>query len=112
MAMATLRTSVALSQHMKECLGSDEMLLCLHRWFANPQRYGWYVLIRVARVGFGPFFNLAAVILVKRLVVGKFKAGKRDLSELGLLRHWLMGKLMPGGDLGKVSMSASCMFVP
>ena len=41
-----------------------------------------------------------------------FKAGERNLSELGLLRHWLMGKLMPGGDLGKVCMSASCMFVP
>ena len=80
-------------------------LLCLHRWFANPQRYGWYIFIRVARVGFGPFFHLAAVILVKRLVIGKFKAGKRDLSELGLLRHWLMAKLMPGGDLGKVCLS-------
>ena len=80
-------------------------LLCLHRWFANPQRYGWYIFIRVARVGFGPFFNLAAVILVKRLVIGKFKAGKRDLSQLGLLKHWLMSKLMPGGDLGKVCLS-------
>ena len=82
-----------------------ERLLCLHRWFANPQHYGWYIFIRVARVGFGPFSNLAAVILVKRLVIGKFKAGKRDLSQLGLLRHWLMSKLMPGGDLGKVCFS-------
>ena len=76
------------------------------RWFANPDRYGWYILIRVARVGFGPFFNLAAVILVKRFVIGKFKAGKRDMSQLGLLRHWLMGKLMPGGDLRKVCLLA------
>ena len=76
------------------------------RWFANPDRYGWYILIRVARVGFGPFFNLAAVILVKRVVIGKFAAGKRDMSQLGLLKHWLMAKLMPGGDLRKVRLLA------
>ncbi len=76
------------------------------RWFANPDRYGWYILIRVARVGFGPFFNLAAVILVKRLVIGRFTAGKRDMSQLGLLKHWLMAKLMPGGDLRKVCLHA------
>ena len=79
----------------------------MHRWFANPDRYGWYVLIRVARVGFSPFLNLAAVILVKRLVIGKFQAGKRDLSQLALLKHWLMSKLMPGGDLRKVCNSES-----
>lgn len=73
------------------------------RWFANPKRYGWYVLIRIARAVGTPFFYLAAVILTKRTVIGKFQAGPRDFSQWGLLKHWLIAKLMPGGDLGKVT---------
>ena len=72
------------------------------RWFANPQRFGWYVLIRIARAVFTPIFYLAAVIVVKKAVIGKFNPGPRDMSQWSLLRHWLMAKLLPGGDLGKV----------
>lgn len=77
------------------------------RWFSNPHRFGWYVLIRIARAVFTPIFYLAAVIVVKKLVIGKFTPGPRDLSQWGLLRHWLMAKLLPGGDLGKVMQLAT-----
>ena len=77
-------------------------LMMGRRWFANPQRFGWYVLIRIARAVFTPIFYLAAVIVVKKGVIGKFKPGPRDMSQWGLLRHWLMAKLLPGSDLGKV----------
>ncbi|BDA51313.1 probable peroxisomal-coenzyme A synthetase at N-terminal half [Coccomyxa sp. Obi] len=84
-------------------VGSREGLADTLRWFANPKRFGWYILIRIARAVFTPMFNLAAVIVVKKLVIGKFKPGPRDMSQWGLLRHWLMAKLLPGGDLGKVA---------
>ena len=74
------------------------------KWFAKPKRFGWYILIRLARAVVTPLFYLAAVILVKRLVIGRFQAGPRDLSQRALIRHWLMAKLLPGGDLGKVMM--------
>jgi hypothetical protein len=77
-------------------------MLC-GRWFAEPKRYGWYVAIRLSRVIVAPYFNLAAVLLVKRLVIGRFRPGPRDLSQRGLLQYWLMARLMPGGDLGKVA---------
>jgi len=84
----------------RSCAHKHPTIVC--RWFANPKRYGWYVLIRLARAVVTPFFYLVAVILTKRTIIGKFQAGPRDLSQWGLLKHWLMAKLMPGGDLGKV----------
>ena len=89
-----INTNILISQ----CVTCD-----VFRWFANPQRYPWYIAIRLARAIIAPYFYLAAVLLVKRLIIGKFKAGPRDLSQWGLMRHWLMSKLMPGGDLGKVA---------
>ncbi len=56
------------------------MLHCLHRWFAYPDRHGRYILVEMARVGIGPLFYLAAVVFTKRVFVGKFKAGGKDLS--------------------------------
>lgn len=81
---------------------TQDWLSCGNRWFANPKRFGWYIWIRVARAVATPVFNMAAVILVKHLIIGRFEPGPRDLSQWGLLRHWLMAKLMPGGNLGKV----------
>lgn len=51
-----------------------------------------------------PVLYLAMVILIKRLIIGKFKPGPRDTSHpWQLLRHWLMAQLLPNGRLGGVA---------
>ncbi|TPX69966.1 hypothetical protein SpCBS45565_g02004 [Spizellomyces sp. 'palustris'] len=72
-------------------------------YFAAPARIGYHVLALIMRDTVSPFLYLAACILFKRLIIGKFKAGPRDLSQLGLLRYWLMQKLLGDGTLGGVN---------
>jgi acetyltransferase-like isoleucine patch superfamily enzyme len=72
-------------------------------YFAEPERVGYHFLAVVVRDNVTPFFYLAAVIAVKHLFIGKFKAGPRDRRQMSLLKYWLMEKLMPGGDLGGVT---------
>jgi acetyltransferase-like isoleucine patch superfamily enzyme len=72
-------------------------------YFAEPERVGYHFLAVVVRDNVVPFVYLFAVIIFKRLVIGKFKAGPRCHSQLSLMRFWLMEKLLPGGDLHGVT---------
>ncbi|SAL96550.1 hypothetical protein [Absidia glauca] len=72
-------------------------------YFAEPERVGYHFLAVVVRDNVVPFLYLFAVIIFKRLFIGKFKAGARRRDQLSLLRFWLMEKLLPGGDLGGVT---------
>jgi acyl-CoA synthetase (AMP-forming)/AMP-acid ligase II/acetyltransferase-like isoleucine patch superfamily enzyme len=83
--------------------GTGSSLSNLILYFAFPERVGFHYLAVVSRFCLVPFFRVFAVVLVKRLIIGKFKAGPRDLSQFGLLKHWLMAKLMPGGNLGHLA---------
>ncbi|KAJ2955650.1 hypothetical protein NQZ79_g8377 [Umbelopsis isabellina] len=72
-------------------------------YFAEPERVGYHFLAVVVRDNITPFFYLAAVLAIKKCIIGKFQPGPRDRRQLSLLRYWLMEKLMPGGDLGGVA---------
>lgn len=63
-------------------------------WLCDPHRIRYYIGIRVARDLFSPFFYMAAAILVKRTIIGKFEAGPRDTwDQWQLLRHALAATL-------------------
>ncbi|KAI8337869.1 hypothetical protein BC941DRAFT_352090 [Chlamydoabsidia padenii] len=72
-------------------------------YFADPGRVGYHFLAVVVRDNVVPFVYLFAVILFKRLVIGKFKPGPRRRDQVSLMRFWLMEKLLPGGDLHGVT---------
>ena len=66
----------------------------LIEWLMDPHRIRYYIGIRVARALFSPFFYMIAALLVKKLLIGKFKAGPRDTSDQWqLLRHSLSATL-------------------
>ncbi|KAI8341770.1 hypothetical protein BC941DRAFT_345688 [Chlamydoabsidia padenii] len=72
-------------------------------YFAAPERVGYHFLAVVVRDNVVPFLYLFVVIIFKRLVIGKFKAGPRRLDQVSLMRFWLMEKLLPGGDFHGVT---------
>lgn len=66
----------------------------LMQWLCDPRRIPFYIGIRVARAIFEPFVYMGLAILVKKLLIGEFKEGKRDTrSEWQLFRHWLAATL-------------------
>ena len=45
-----------------------------------------------------PWFRFVGIVIVKRLVVGKFKPGPRDVTGgWDSLRYWLMDELLTDG---------------
>ena len=66
-------------------------------WFTSPRRLTFYVLLRVQRAVVLPFVELFAIILVKRIVIGRFVAGPR--TRWSHLQFWLMRELLPDGRL-------------
>ena len=42
-------------------------------WFTTPHRIGFFFFIRVVNYTLMPFVNLFLVILVKKLIIGKFQ---------------------------------------
>ena len=57
----------------------------------------YYALIRVERALVLPFVELTAVILVKKLIVGRFQPGPR--TAWNHFQYWLMRTLLPDGNL-------------
>ena len=70
-------------------------------WFMDPFRLGCIALARLMHSTLGPFVQLAATILVKRLIVGTFKSGRLPqhpaAREWELTRRYIMRKLCPDG---------------
>lgn len=67
-------------------------------YFASPKRVGYHFLAVAVRKTIVPILYLFLVILVKRCVIGEFKAGPRRHDQMTLMRFWLMSKLLPPGD--------------
>ncbi|KAI8842208.1 hypothetical protein BJ741DRAFT_698104 [Chytriomyces cf. hyalinus JEL632] len=65
----------------------------------EPYRIGIHILASVARFVVCPFVELGMVILVKRLVIGKFTAGQRRNTPWELVKHWTMQKVNGHGAL-------------
>ena len=78
-------------------------ILLLLIWFTDINRLPFRFLARITKNVFGPFIYLFLVIVIKRLILGRFKAGPFDTSQWNLFRHWLMSRLLPGKDLGGVT---------
>jgi acetyltransferase-like isoleucine patch superfamily enzyme len=67
-------------------------------WFVSTERVAVYFGIRLARALVAPFFELAAVLLIKRLIIGKFVEGG-NTSGWSRFQYCLMASLMPDGQL-------------
>ncbi len=66
----------------------------LMEWLCEPKRIPYYILIRVARSTIAPYFYMVAAVLMKWIVIGKFKPGPRDITnQWTLIRHWLAATL-------------------
>lgn len=66
----------------------------LMEWLCDPRRIPFYIGIRLARALLSPFFYMAAAVLVKKTVIGQFKAGPRNVnSQWQLFRHHLSSTL-------------------
>jgi acyl-CoA synthetase (AMP-forming)/AMP-acid ligase II/acetyltransferase-like isoleucine patch superfamily enzyme len=73
-------------------------------WLCNPKRLPFYLGIRVARSIFAPFFYMAAAIVVKKCVIGKFEEGPRNTdSQWQLTRHWLAARLFSRENMQEVT---------
>jgi hypothetical protein len=70
----------------------------LMAWFTSDQRLLYLLFLRFAKVVCAPFFHLAAAVLIKRVIIGKFEAGPRSTTAYGRFRHWLMGEIMTVED--------------
>jgi acetyltransferase-like isoleucine patch superfamily enzyme/acyl carrier protein len=71
------------------------------RWWVTPERIIWYFALRVIKECLVPVLKLMIIILIKRLVLGKFKpCGDLERnSPWNLFRYWILSKLLPGGKL-------------
>ncbi|KAJ3225205.1 hypothetical protein HDU78_010737 [Chytriomyces hyalinus] len=65
----------------------------------EPYRIGIHILASIARFVVCPFVELGMVILVKKLVIGKFTAGQRRNTPWELVKHWTMQKVNGHGAL-------------
>jgi acyl-CoA synthetase (AMP-forming)/AMP-acid ligase II/acyl carrier protein len=66
----------------------------LIQWLVDPRRIPFFIGIGLARKLLSPFFYMAAALIVKKAVIGRFEAGPRDTSRRWLLlRHKLTADL-------------------
>ncbi|KAI9209506.1 AMP-dependent synthetase and ligase [Polychytrium aggregatum] len=71
----------------------------LVNYFASPYRIIYHFLALAARSIVSPFIYLFLCIAVKRLLIGKFKAGRLSNTNWDAFRHWLCKKLFADGTL-------------
>lgn len=62
--------------------------------FADPKRIECFILARFVKNYVVRLLYIILVILIKRLIIGKFENGPRKLDQLSLMRHWLMKTLL------------------
>ncbi|KAI9360488.1 acetyl-CoA synthetase-like protein [Zopfochytrium polystomum] len=69
-------------------------------YFATDYRIMYHMLAMAVKHAVSPFLKIIVVIIIKRLIVGKFKAGPVDpRSQRTLVRRWLMNQLLGDGLL-------------
>ena len=74
----------------------------LLEWLCDPRRIPFYIGIRLTRNILSPLFYMAAAVVVKRCVIGRFVPGPKGTSQWQLLRHWLAAKLFSRENLNDV----------
>ena len=81
-----------------------ETMSDLMEWLCDPRRIPFYIGIRVARAIVSPFVYMAAAILVKWCIIGRFQPGPRNTSsQWQLMRHWLAATLFSRQNMQDVS---------
>ena len=76
----------------------------LMEWLCEVRRIPFFIGVRVARSIVAPFMYMFGSILVKRLIIGKFKEGPRDTtSEWELVRHMLAATLFSRQNMQDVT---------
>jgi acetyltransferase-like isoleucine patch superfamily enzyme len=76
----------------------------LMEWLADPRRIPFFIGIRIVRAIFAPFFYMAAAIVVKKCIIGKFHRGLRDTSsQWQLIRHELAATLFSRENMQDVT---------
>ena len=75
------------------------------QWWVTPQRLFYYFILRVIRRCLIPPLKLLTVVLIKKLIIGKFEPMEFEEKKKpwNRFRYWLMSKLLPGGGLGGVA---------
>jgi acyl-CoA synthetase (AMP-forming)/AMP-acid ligase II/acetyltransferase-like isoleucine patch superfamily enzyme/acyl carrier protein len=87
-------------------VGRSTAIMTFHGLFASlavTSRIGWYVMLRVADAVLSPFLYLGFVILVKRTIIGRFRAGPYEGRTWPEFQRWLMRQLLPDGTFGGVA---------
>lgn len=65
-------------------------------WFTAPERIFYFLVYRVLRGVFIPFFKVFCAWIVKWTIIGKFQEGSRTKDDhMVLFKVWLMGKVLP-----------------
>ncbi|KAI9204256.1 uncharacterized protein BJ171DRAFT_459609 [Polychytrium aggregatum] len=72
-------------------------------FFGNPARVGLHMAAVCCNQVLSPIVGLLCCIVIKRVFIGKFKAGPRKITQLNLLRYWLMEELLGDGTFRGVS---------
>lgn len=74
-------------------------------WWIHPQRLMYFFLLRVVKRCVVPYLRLGMIILIKWVVIGKFRPMEESekLQAWNRFRYWLMSKLLPGGGLAGVA---------
>jgi acyl-CoA synthetase (AMP-forming)/AMP-acid ligase II/acetyltransferase-like isoleucine patch superfamily enzyme len=110
-AMAILYLLVRM--HTKDHGGAFHTVGDLMGWLCEPRRIPYYIGIRIARAIAAPFLYMTAAILVKWLIIGKFKRGPRDItSQWSLLRHWLAATLFSRENMQEMTDLLGRHYVP
>ncbi|KAI9331633.1 hypothetical protein BDR26DRAFT_666646 [Obelidium mucronatum] len=66
---------------------------------AQDYRIGIHILRVAVNAAICPFFKMAATILVKKAVIGRFQPGQKTSSQWQTTRHWIMYQLLESGEL-------------
>lgn len=85
-----LLTKGAKERHVRNSASVAEMIL----YFTSPNRIGYFILAKIVRRYVVQLLYIILVILIKRMIIGEFKAGPRKLDQLSLMRYWLMKNLL------------------
>ena len=93
-ALAAIYGMIAVVVDDKTTFQSAQTLAQAFLWFATPQRLPWYAVTKFARDIVYPVLHVTLAILLKRLVLGSFKAGPRTNSQWELTRYFLVEKLI------------------
>lgn len=92
--MAAIYGMIAVIVTSKDGFQSAETVSEGFLWFAEPERLLWMVAIKLVRDFVCPVVYVTIVLLFKRLVLGRFKAGPRTHSQGECMRYWFTDTLI------------------